>query len=65
MEDKFLGATGLEVSELCLGTMLFGSETEEKNTGRILDTFVEAGGNVIDTAGVTGRAFPRRWSVAG
>jgi aldo/keto reductase family protein len=35
-----------------LGTMYFGSETSEQDAFAILDTFVEAGGNLIDTADV-------------
>lgn len=56
---RFLGSSGLKVSTLCLGTMTFG----EKEGGRpgqcdqsaaeaLLDRFVEAGGNFIDTADV-------------
>lgn len=52
MEYRFLGKTGLKVSELCLGAMTFGRETSEEDSFRILDTFVEAGGNFIDTANV-------------
>lgn len=54
MEYRFLGRTGLQVSELCLGTMLFGSATDEATAHRILDRFVEAGGTFIDTADVYG-----------
>ncbi len=50
MDYRFLGATGLEVSELCLGAMTFGNETDEETSTKILDTFTEAGGNFIDTA---------------
>jgi len=52
MEYRQLGKTGLRVSELCLGAMTFGRETEEAVSYRILDTFVTAGGNFIDTADV-------------
>jgi aryl-alcohol dehydrogenase-like predicted oxidoreductase len=40
------------VSELCLGAMTFGRETTEEDSFKILDHFVEAGGNFIDTADV-------------
>lgn len=54
MRYKLLGKSGLRVSELCLGTMTFGEEWgwgASKDTSRqIFDTFVEAGGNFIDTA---------------
>lgn len=52
MEYRFLGKTGLKVSELCLGSMTFGREADEETSWRILDRFVEAGGNFIDTADV-------------
>ncbi len=52
MEYRRLGDTGLMVSELCLGCMTFGRETEEDGSKEIVDRFLEAGGNFIDTADV-------------
>lgn len=52
MNYRFLGNTGLKVSELCLGTMTFGRETEEALSHKMLDKFLAAGGNFIDTADV-------------
>lgn len=52
MEYRYLGRSGLKVSELCLGSMTFGRETSEEESRRILDLFFEAGGNCIDTANV-------------
>lgn len=52
MEYRFLGKTGLKVSELCLGAMTFGWSTTEKDSLKIMDRFVDAGGNFIDTADV-------------
>ena len=52
MEYRYLGKTGLKVSELCLGTMTFGREINQRASHRILNRFVEAGGNFIDTADV-------------
>jgi aryl-alcohol dehydrogenase-like predicted oxidoreductase len=52
MEYRFLGKTGLRVSELCLGAMTFGRESEESLSFDMMDAFVEAGGNFIDTANV-------------
>jgi aryl-alcohol dehydrogenase-like predicted oxidoreductase len=40
------------VSELCLGTMTFGRELDEDGSKEILNGFLEAGGNFIDTADV-------------
>jgi len=55
MEYRFLGKTGLRVSELCLGTMTFGREADEATSHAMLDQFVAAGGTFIDTADVYGR----------
>lgn len=55
MEYRYLGKTGLNVSALCLGTMTFAREADEQTSHAILDRFVEAGGNFIDTANVYGR----------
>lgn len=54
MQYRFLGKTGLRVSELCLGGMYFGKETGEADSHLFLDTFAEAGGNLIDTADLYG-----------
>ncbi|MBD3332454.1 aldo/keto reductase [candidate division GN15 bacterium] len=54
MRYKLLGKSGLRVSELCLGTMTFGTEwgwgAEEADSRKMFDTFLNAGGNFIDTA---------------
>lgn len=54
MRYKLLGNSGLRVSELCLGTMTFGEDwgwgASKEESRRIFDTFVEAGGNFVDTA---------------
>jgi aryl-alcohol dehydrogenase-like predicted oxidoreductase len=55
MQYRFLGKTGLKVSELCLGAMTFGRESSEADSDRMLDRFIEAGGNFIDTANVYSR----------
>jgi len=47
-----LGRGGPIVSRLALGTMTFGVETDEADAHRQLDTFVDAGGTLIDTADV-------------
>ncbi|MBE2236168.1 MAG: aldo/keto reductase, partial [Caldilineaceae bacterium] len=52
MQQRYLGKTGLKVSELCLGAMTFGRETTEADSFAILDRFAAAGGNFIDTADV-------------
>ncbi len=55
MEYRRLGPTGLQVSELCLGTMQFKWTTDEATAYTVLDAFVEAGGNFLDTADVYSR----------
>ena len=50
MDCRFLGSTGLRVSELFLGCMTFPVENDESVAFQILDRYVAAGGNVIDTA---------------
>jgi aryl-alcohol dehydrogenase-like predicted oxidoreductase len=60
VEYRFLGTTGLEVSELCLGTWRFGEEVDDATSHRILDEFVEAGGTFIDTADVYGYSESER-----
>jgi aryl-alcohol dehydrogenase-like predicted oxidoreductase len=52
MQYRYLGRTGLKVSELCLGAMTFGRESSEEVSFQMLNRFVEAGGNFIDTADV-------------
>lgn len=52
MQYKLFGTTGVKVSELCLGAMTFGREADRDTSFAIMDKFVEAGGNFIDTANV-------------
>jgi aryl-alcohol dehydrogenase-like predicted oxidoreductase len=55
MEYRRLGDSGLQVSELALGTMQWGWTTDEENAHAVMDAFLEAGGNFIDTADVYSR----------
>ena len=55
MEYRRLGRTGLKVSELCLGTMQWGWTATKEQAFQIMDAFVEAGGNFLDTADVYSR----------
>ena len=56
MKYKLLGRSGLKVSELCLGTMGFGTEAgwgaDKATSFAIMDAFANAGGNFIDTANI-------------
>lgn len=45
-----LGSSGIWVSELCLGTMQFKWTATERDSYRVMDLFLESGGNFIDTA---------------
>lgn len=47
-----LGQTGLEVAPLCLGGNVFGWTADENTSFSVLDAYVGAGGNFIDTADV-------------
>ncbi|HEV7345384.1 MAG TPA: aldo/keto reductase [Devosia sp.] len=52
MEYRKLGNSGAVVSAYCLGTMTFGAESDEATSFRLMDDYVAAGGNFIDTANV-------------
>ena len=52
MEYRSLGRSGLKVSPLCLGTMMFGDRTDAAEAARIVASAREAGINFIDTADV-------------
>ena len=75
-EYEPLGASGLKVSKLWLGTMMFGDQTNEAEAASIIDATREAGVNAIDTANayaggeserITGRLIKgdrERWVLA-
>jgi len=52
VEYRNLGRTGVKVSKFCLGTMMFGRSTSEKDSIPIIDYALEQGINFIDTANV-------------
>ncbi|MDI9901629.1 aldo/keto reductase [Rhodococcus sp. IEGM 1409] len=54
MKYRTLPGTGISVSNLALGTMGFGTETEVSDAFAILDRFVAADGNLVDTSNVYG-----------
>lgn len=69
MKYRLLGRTGVSVSEICLGTMMFGGPTDEAESTRIIHAALDAGINFVDTADmystgkseeVTGRALQGR-----
>ena len=52
MQYRLLGRSGTVVSNLALGTMTFGTETDEAGSHAQLTRFLDAGGNLVDTANV-------------
>ncbi|MBI5713113.1 MAG: aldo/keto reductase [Chloroflexi bacterium] len=58
MEHRYLGNSGLQVSDICLGTMQFLWTTDEPNSFAVLNAYAEAGGNFVDTADVYSRWAP-------
>ena len=50
MEYRYIGRTGLRVTPICLGTMSFGSWSDEKESFKIMDKSFERGINFFDTA---------------
>ena len=76
MEYRRLGRSGLKISPLCLGTMMFGAQTDEATAQRIIARARDQGVNFIDTADayaegrseeIVGRAIKSRrddWIVA-
>ena len=76
MDYRALGRSGIKVSPLCLGTMMFGGPTDEKTAARIIASARDAGVNFLDTADaygngaseeVCGRAIARerdKWVLA-
>ncbi|MDB5699294.1 MAG: aldo/keto reductase family protein [Alphaproteobacteria bacterium] len=69
MEYRYLGRSALKVSPLCLGAMMFGGQTDEPTSKRIIDKAFDQGVNFLDTADayhnggseeVVGRAIAER-----
>jgi aryl-alcohol dehydrogenase-like predicted oxidoreductase len=52
MEYRPLGRTGVQVSEICLGTMMFGGRADEQESQRMIDYALDQGVNFVDTANV-------------
>src|SRR3954463_844488 len=50
MEQRAVGRSGLKVSRVGLGTMTWGRDTDEHESGDQLKAFLEAGGTLLDTA---------------
>lgn len=54
MEYRLFGRTGVRVSPLCLGCMMFGGKTDLEESCRMIDRAIDAGINFLDTANVYG-----------
>lgn len=52
MEYRPLGRTGVKVSQIGLGTMMFGGRADKKESLRIIDHALDQGVNFVDTANV-------------
>ena len=50
MQYVRLGKAGVKVSRICLGTNMMGSYVDQEASARLVHTFLECGGNFIDTA---------------
>lgn len=60
MEYRSLGKSGLKVSQLCLGTMMFGDPTPERESQAIIQAALDAGINFLDTADKYGSGASER-----
>jgi hypothetical protein len=58
MRKRSLGNSGLEVAPLAFGGNVFGWTADERTSFRLLDAFVAAGFNLIDTADIYSRFAP-------
>jgi aryl-alcohol dehydrogenase (NADP+) len=60
VDYRYLGRTGVKVSPLCLGTMMFGDRTDAAEAGSIVAAARDAGINFIDTADVYAKGESER-----
>jgi len=64
MDYRTFPNTNLSVSPICLGTSALGTVVPEADAFRLLDVFVELGGNFLDTAAVYANWIPGEHSVS-
>ncbi len=62
MEYRNLGRTGVKVSSLCLGCMMFGRRADENLSSQIVDKAIDSGINFIDTANVYQRGISETYT---
>ena len=60
MEYRNLGRSGLRVSRVCLGTMMFGGATDQKTGAAMVNAARDAGVNFIDTANTYNKGASER-----
>ena len=60
MEQRVVGSSGLQVSRMGLGTMAWGRDTDWPTVKQLVKTFVDAGGNLLDTAPAYGGGVAER-----
>jgi aryl-alcohol dehydrogenase-like predicted oxidoreductase len=60
-EYRLLGRTGLRISPLSLGAMTFGWGADKETSRQIFQTYLDAGGNFIDTADAYGNGTSEEW----
>jgi aryl-alcohol dehydrogenase-like predicted oxidoreductase len=65
MDYRQLGRTGVQVSPLCLGCMMFGRRTSPEDSYAIIDRALDAGLNFLDTANVYARGLSEEITGAG
>ena len=62
MNKNRLGRSGIIVSDICMGTMTFGNQADEKTAFRIMDMAYEAGIDFYDTAEMSVVTLATAWS---
>ncbi len=60
MERRMVGSSGLQVSRMGLGTMAWGRDTDWATVKQLVKSFIEAGGNLLDTAPAYGGGVAER-----
>jgi len=58
MKTRAIPRTNLTASVICLGTAEFGSALDTSSSAKILETYLDAGGNVLDTAEIYAAWLP-------
>ena len=58
MKTRVIPRTNLTASVICLGTADFGSTLDASSSERLIETYLDAGGNVLDTAEIYAAWLP-------